>query len=372
MKEDIKEVINAIDEGRKGNSVWIPLHYQRMGEHLGIGKKMYILIGGMGGTGKTAFTDVSYVLAPYAKWKALKDKDETDIKLRWIYRSMERSKTYKLVKWASLKLFNNHGYLIDVPTVLRWGPQKKRLTDDVYNALTKALDYYDEMLDYVELIDGPENPTGIYKHVMKYADQYGNFTEEKYVNKDGIENSVKKYKLHDDKTIINVLLDHVGKCKGEKHDGQQHAQESKGLLDLMSYYCSTVFRDQLGFNAIAVSQFNRGLEDVTRRTKTEMAPLPSDFKGTGNSYNDADVVLALYNPYKLKDDNNLGYDIPQFVNSGGYNRFRSCYVLKNSYGVDDIGYGFNFIGEVGLMRELPKPDDITDYKQFRNINFKEY
>lgn len=370
MKEDIKDVINAINDGRDGNAAWIPLHYPRMGQHIGIGKKIYTLIGGQGGTGKTAFTDVSYVLAPYAWWR--KNKENTDVKLRWIYRSMERSKTHKLVKWAAFKLFTQHKILIDVPTVLRWGPQKKRLTDDVYDKLVAALDYYNEMLDYVEIIDGPENPTGIYKHVMKYAENYGDFTETTYKNKDGIESTVKKYKQKDENLIVNVLLDHVGKCKGERHDGVHHSQESKGLLDLMSYYCSSVFRDQLGFNATAVSQFNRGLEDVTRRTKTAMAPLPSDFKGTGNSYNDADVVLALYNPYKLKDDDNLGYQVPQFVNREGYNRFRSCYILKNSYGIDDVGYGFNFIGEVGQMIELPRPDAISEYEKYREIEAVKY
>lgn len=159
MKDDIKDVISAIDEGRAGNSVWIPLHYKRMGEHLGIGKKMYVLIGGMGGTGKTAFTDVSYVLGPYSWW--MKNKDNTDIKPRWIYRSMERSKTYKLVKWASLRLFMNYGILIDVPTMLRWGPSKNRLPDEVYGKIVESLDYYNEMLDYVEIIDGSENPTGM-------------------------------------------------------------------------------------------------------------------------------------------------------------------------------------------------------------------
>ena len=41
-----------------------------------------------------------------------------------------------------------------------------------------------------------------------------------------------------------------------------------------------------------------------------MSPLPSDFKSTGNLYEDADVALALYNPYKLGDTTNLGYNIP--------------------------------------------------------------
>ena len=129
----------------------------------------------------------------------------------------------------------------------------------------------------------------------------------------------------------------------------------------MSEYNSSEFRDFYGFSPVAVSQFNRGLEETLRRYKSELSPLPSDFKGSGNMYEDSDLALALYNPYKLGEESNLGYPINKFVSSTGYNRYRSCYILKNSYGVDDTAIGYHFIGEVGLMNELPKPNEITDY-----------
>lgn len=74
--------------------------------------------------------------------------------------------------------------------------------------------------------------------------------------------------------------------------------------------------------------------------------------------------MALYNPYKLGDNSNLDYNIQALVDNRGYNRFRSCYALKNSYGIDDIASGFQFIGEVGLMNELPKASDINDYSVY--------
>jgi hypothetical protein len=65
----------------------------------------------------------------------------------------------------------------------------------------------------------------------------------------------------------------------------------------------------------------------------------------------------------------MGYDITRFVNNKGYNRFRSVTVLKNSYGVDDIRVGFQFVGEVGAFRELPRAKDMTDddYNKAANL-----
>jgi replicative DNA helicase len=225
------------------------------------------------------------------------------------------------------------------------------------------------MLDYVEIIEGSINPTGIWKNAYNYAETVGKFEKVPYLTLEGEEKYHTIYKTNDENLVTIVLLDHIGKLKGELNDGVFLQPQSKALMDKMSDYCGSELRDRLGFSPVVVSQFNRGLEDTQRRVKTEMSPLPSDFKNTGNLYEDADVALALYNPYKLGDNENLGYNIPAFVNSKGYNRFRSCYVLKNSYGVDDIAFGYNFIGEVGIMHELKKADQLTpeDYLRFTEI-----
>lgn len=357
MREEIVKLKQSVDDGIAGKSIWIPLHFPKMGQEVGIGKKIYTIIGGGAGTGKTAFTDLAYVLAPY-NWM-LKNKDKTDIEIRIIYRSMERSQTYKLAKWVCLRLYNMYGIIMDVPILLGWGVQKNKIPQEIYDKIVESYDYFNAMLEYVEIIDGTMNPTGIYKHVQEYAETVGKIEEIPYVTKDNIHRTKRVYVPNNEKLITIIVLDHIGKLKGEKNDGVFLQPQSKGLMDKMSDYCGTEFRDFYGFNPVVVSQFNRGLEDVQRRVKTDNSPLPGDFKNTGNLYEDADVALALYNPYKLGDTSNLGYNVNKFVTSSGHNRFRSCYVLKNSYGVDDVAFGYQFIGEVGMMAELPKASDIN-------------
>ena len=316
-------------------------------------------------TGKTAFADLAYVLNPYM-WYINHGK-EHDVEVRWIYFSMERSKQYKLAKWATINLYLKYNILLDVPTFLGWGNRKNHIPGEVYEKIVECIEELEPALDVIDISEGTMNPTGIYKHVYKYAEHHGTINEIPYTTFDGIERIQKTYTPHNPRLVTIIIIDHIGKSKGETIEKTFYHPQSKQLLDKMSDYCGSEFRDRFGFSPVVVSQFNRGLEDTQRRVKTEMSPLPSDFKSTGNLYEDADVVLALYNPYKLGDDNNLDYRVSNFVNRDGYNRFRSCYVLKNSYGVDDIAYGYNFIGEIGYMKELPKALEITDYNQYANL-----
>src|SRR5210317_1431920 len=92
-----EEVKREIDRGINGEVNQIPLTHKKLGEHLSINQKMYTLIGGNSGTGKTSFTDDTYVLSAYKWFK--ENKHKTNIDLEIIYRSMERPRPYKLGKW---------------------------------------------------------------------------------------------------------------------------------------------------------------------------------------------------------------------------------------------------------------------------------
>lgn len=38
--------------------------------------------------------------------------------------------------------------------------------------------------------------------------------------------------------------------------------------------------------------------------------------------------------------------------------------LKNRFGKSDVNKGVVFHGEIGMFRELPKPEEITDYSEY--------
>jgi len=347
-----EEIKAEVEKGLKGEVTTIPITHKKLGEHITIGKQLYTLIGGNSGTGKTGFTDYTYVLSAY-DWY-MKNKDKTNIELEIIYRSMERSRVHKLGKWLCMKLYQDYGYLLDVPTIYQWGVRKSKVSQELYEKITETLDYFDEMEDVVKIIDGAENPTGVFNQLRGVADSNGKVVQKSEFEKEYIPNNPNK--------ITQVVLDHIGKLTRER------GYTKKENIDKMSEYLG-ISRDFYGFSPVVVSQFNRSLSDSQRARNKELTPDPDDFKDTGNLYEDCDIALALFNPYKFKVFNHMDYDIKRLINSNGYNRFRSITALKNSWGIDDFRIGYAFLGEIGLFRELPKAEEMTDkmYSDLRNV-----
>lgn len=299
-------------------------------------------------TGKTSYVDLAYVLNPYDWW--LKNRETTNIKLKWVYRSMERNIKYKLAKWACLKLFRDYNIIMDVPTMLGWQGRKYVITDELKDKIFEAGAYFDTMFDsgVIDMIDGSANPTGIYNYLKKVALDNGEIIQ--------INEFTRRYIPKDENLHIITINDHIGKLSNERNEGTYLTD--KQLLDLHSHYMGLV-RDRYGIAPIDISQFNRSIGSVSRMNAKDVSPEPDDFKGSGDMYENADVALGLFNPFKFKINNFMGYDINKFVGPGGENRFRSISIIKNSYGADDIIIGLNFLGENGMFREMPISDKFT-------------
>lgn len=341
-----KELLEDIYKGTEGKSTGIPIVFPKLsGAINGVQKSIYTLVGGNSGTGKTAYVDLAYCLGVY-DWY-IKNKDTTDIKLKIIYRSMERNKKYKVAKWLCLKLFIDHNIVIDTKTLLGWQGKKFELDKDLLTLINGYEEYFNTMLEsgIVEIIDGPENPTGINKQIYDYALKNGKFEK--------ISEFSRRYIPNDPNLITIIIVDHAGKCKSELNHGKQ--LNAKETVDKLSEYMGLA-RDTFGFSPVVISQFNRAIGNIERFKNKDVSPEPDDFKSSGNLYEDCDVCLALFNPFKLKVNDYLGYEINKFVSAKGENRFRSVSVLKNSYGVDDVILGMNFLGECGHFREIASPE----------------
>ena len=232
-------------------------------------------------TGKTAFVDTAYVLNPY-QW-LMDNKGKTNIKIKWVYNSMERNTKYKLAKWTCLKLFNDYGIIMDVPTMLGWSGKKYEITDSLKSKIYKSGKYFDEMFEsgVIDIFEGSQNPTGIRNYLIELAKKHG---EVKQINK-----FTRRYIPNDPDLHIIVINDHVGKLSGER------GFSDKELLDKHSEFMGDC-RDRYGMTIIDISQFNRSIGSVDRMKTKAVSPEPDDFKGSGDLYENADIALALFNP----------------------------------------------------------------------------
>src|SRR5690606_29189843 len=128
------------------------------------------------------------------------------------------------------KIFKDYGILIDVPTLYGWANKKFELTDELRDCFKTYQDYFDELKEYVTIIDGTANPTGIFADSKEFMNKRGKIEQIDAYNKVFIPDNPKE--------IVIQLSDHVGKIKSEKKDGKR--LNDKETLDLHSSYSKDV------------------------------------------------------------------------------------------------------------------------------------
>jgi hypothetical protein len=122
---------------------------------------------------------------------------------------------------------------------------------------------------------------------------------------------------------------------------------------------------------VVVSQFNRSISNIQRLKNGDVEPQLEDFSESSSTQNDADVVLALFDPIRYKVADPSGYILDKLKDQFGAKYFRSLRLIKNSYGSDDLRIGLGFMGQLGLFKELPRRNDMTDadYESVINKTF---
>jgi hypothetical protein len=335
-----EQLRNEVQMGMDGRNNGIPMGFDRLNRYIGLRKSMYFLVGGNTGSGKTSFIDDAFVLNPFDWYIAQKSPK---IKLKIIYRSMERSRTYKLAKWVSRKIFLDEGIIIPVPKLLGW---TEKMTSDEHDLFLMYEDYMGQMSDVITIIDGPENPVGISKELKAHAEANGTIEQLDKYNK--------IYVPNDENTLTIVVIDHIGLLKTTKdHPSKKEAIDK--MSDELRYA-----RDFFGYTPVVVSQFNRSISNPMRIKNGDVEPQLEDFAESSQTQNDADVVLALFDPMRYKVEDPSGYSLDKLKDQYGAKYFRNLRLIKNSYGEDDVRIGLGFLGQVGMFKELPRKKDMTD------------
>jgi hypothetical protein len=331
---------HEVELGLTGRNNGIPMGFDRLNRYIGIRKSMYFLVGGLTGSGKTSFIDDAFVLNPFDWYISQKDPG---IKLRIVYRSMERSRTYKLAKWVSRKIFIDQGMIIPVSKLLGWN---EKMTKDEHDLFLMYEDYMNQMNDVITIIDGPENAVGIAKELKAHALQHGKIEQVDEFNK--------RYFPDNENEITLVIIDHIGLLKTTK-DQTTKKQAIDKMSDELRYA-----RDFYGYTPVVVSQFNRDISNPIRIKNGDVEPQLEDFAESSQTQNDADVVLALFDPMRYKVADPSGYDLNKLKDEFGAKYFRNLRLIKNSYGEDDVRIGLGFMGQIGMFKELKKRKDMTD------------
>lgn len=336
------DLLSSIDRGRKGLNEGIPMGFDRLVEYLpNIQKGRYHIIAGESGSGKSAFADTAYVFNPL-EWY-IKNKEETDIKLKIFYYSFEIAKDRLLTKQIARKLFVDHRLLLDVNYILSFG--KNRISDEHYKLVTSYADYFNRLEEYLVIKDNDGgasyNPTGILKDLTSWAEQNGRF--EKI-------NNQTQYFENDPNLYTIVIADHLAIVPKER------GFSTKENMDKLSEY--TVFlRNKCKFSFAYLAQVNRNLSDVDRLKMdgNNLSIRQGDVKDSSNPVQDCDTMIGILNPWKYEIPKYRGYDLSRLK---GRQRFINF--AKHRDGEAEKSLGLLFVGECGYFRELPRNDEIGE------------
>lgn len=350
-------VIKELKKGMKGDNLGIPFPLKKLSTKLsGFQKSTMTLVGGMGGSGKTAWVDFNILMSYIYIKKHNSIKGNKQLSLKVTYYSMERSVKYKIQKFVCFYCYVKYGLVIDVATINGWSNKKMDITPDIEEKIKSADKFIKGLLECVTILDGSIHPTGIVSQITAFQEKNGTTVYDEVESGGKMIKINPRYTPNDPELYHIIVLDHMKKLKREKGNSE------KDNIDLASGYLGGL-RDRYGCIPIMISQFNRSLSDTTRLKSQMSIPISSDFSGTSSMFDDCDICYAIHSPARLHVTQDLGYEVDKFKRAGGGNAYRAVYCLKNTFGSDQIASGLLFTGEVGFFRELPKPEDKADLEK---------
>ena len=329
-----KLFFSAVNRGKSGHNLGISTGLSKLDTTVfGIQKKCLYTIGADSGSGKTSLA-ISFI------YNAIKNRGETPISI--LYYSFEMSKEALYAKLTSLYIYDTYQKIIPYKIILS---MSFIISEEDYNMIKDSQGWIKSLDEYLTIYDKALSPNSIYGTCKGWLSTLGTFTE--------IDEHREIYTETDERLKL-VIWDHVGLISG--------SGSKKERIDTVADY-AVYFRNKCGITGIFVQQLNRNAKSVERKTNGYELVQLDDFKDTSGTTDASEVVLALYFPYREKVARCEGYPIQNTLKK----RFRLLQILKNRYGDSDVNLGLSFHGEVGLFRELPKPDEISDYEPYINL-----
>jgi len=336
---------DQIQKGKTGENGSIPFGLERIDNYLDISKSTSYVIGAESGTGKSSITIDQFLSYPIEYY--LKNKDSMNLQLDVLCFSMERKFFMSTARLVSKWIYEDHGILIPVKKILG------RTTTPISEGEEKLISSYKDRMDLLEkhlfIKEGVTPYDEMYKFIHDFAKKHGEM-------KNGV------YHPHHPNHIVLIIIDHIGLVGEDKYDIDKFSKLMRQS------------RDVYGFSPVEVMQLNREISSV-QRSNARNRPKLSDLSGTSNVAHDADVVIALFDPYRHITLNDLssdketkdccGYVLENLVGEYGYKYYRSLHILKNTYDGEGISVGLGFHPFTGIFKTLPKADEMTayDYEQ---------
>ena len=382
--------IHQLDASQRGEIVFIPTPLDRVTEVFNLMPSRYTLIFGATGSGKTSFTDFTYVLGP---WCFLQQNPDLDIYWEMNYFSLERKQMFKHARWVSWMIYrDNVNTLISGDQILGWknGP----LNSQGYKLVRSYDKEMTDLLDHINMYDGKVSVDTVRRRIQDRGLELGTLfktdnigvkqdNQIHYLERFEDKGLVEETKLGTKKYIERTWQGKVFRLYEDDHryfpdhprsfvyfviDGI-NLLGNKDIMDEISVELAKA-RDIYGFSVVVVSQQNRAQGDIQRMKihGSDLSPQLEDIFKSSQMGFDADLILGLFDPVRYKswdkEGKYGGYVVhpmdtlghtPSMQTLDGVSRFRSLHILKNTFGAEGGKFGMKFLGECGHFQTLPFP-----------------
>ncbi len=344
--------IQAIEEGRKGNSFGMPNGLGKVNDYLfGTQKGRYYLIGADSGVGKSTLADEMI----FTLWSYCRSKK---IELAVNYWSMEMSEMEKKAQYTGrmvARLFGSKGVSFP-PDYILGKIQGHSLTDVDRKYIHSAYSIVKDFFGSIRFHEYTVNPTGMLMDLIRtfYSPEHGQIirqplTEEQ--KKEGRkEGRIIGWIPRNPKRIVVQVIDHVALAEMEKG-----LHGYKDVIDKQSMY-AVQSRNLFGTITFAIQQFNSELTStfrMNRRNESMLHPQRLDFGDSKYTFRDADAVFGLLRPKDFDLQKFHKYDVSAL---GSYLTF--LFLMKNRYGVSGRMFPKFMNPYSGVFHDLP-PDPLN-------------
>lgn len=359
-----ERAIDRMKENREREWNSIPFGFPRLENHLpGLMQKTYYLLTANSGVGKSQIADEMFVLAPYDFIKS----NETDIKLKVFYNSLEMDKESKIIQWMARQIYKEYKIITEPNVLLSMG--KNRINEELWNIAMQTRAYFEEMEDIVEILDEGENPYGIYKRVKQYCESEGKIYKKQIIRKvkneftgeitETPEEIFDFYKPNNPRKFVVNLTDHLAELTTEqgldlKRTIEKHSDNNR------------ILRNRFGVSPVDIQQQSASKEEqeFTFKGQSIESKLEPSLDGLGESkltQRKANIVLGLFGPARFELSSYRGYDITKWKDN-----YRALTILKNRTGKSGVRTHLYFNGACNYWEELPLSEEFIKNRELYN------
>jgi replicative DNA helicase len=348
--------LDKVKAGKEGNNTGYPGGLPRLDSRVYNiqPSKMTSIVGGPK-SGKTYFMLYRYILSPWLSGVR---------NITWFLFTLEVDKNQIIARMVSFFLQKRYGVRLSASKIFSMGDYK--ISDTLYEKIKSVYEKdINPLLEKIVIIEDSSvsNPTGIYKYMLQYLNDKGEFLEEQFSTFDDKNTLVKKTRVVGyNKFVPNeevfIIIDSLGLMKREQN------LTKKDNIDRWIDDYAVKLRNICGCSIINLHHLNRAVSGVDRfkLSGSQLHPTLDDIKDTSALGETSDIIYALFNPNVYAHiDKHFGYELRDW--KGNY---RSLHVLASRYCDMGLNSALIFDYESGMFIELPEAENKVALEVIKN------